>query len=122
MLLTPGGDPGRGLSIGVTPRWGAPAFGAETLWQEQTLGAAAGIGHPETGSLDARVGYRLGLLAPFAELGWARQDAQRQRLGLRVGEVGDAVDVEVTGERRGSTALPPDYRFTLIGRIEFRPW
>ncbi len=119
--LTPGGDAGRGLSVELTPRWGAPAFGADTLWRDQALGAA-GIGLPETGSLDARVGYRLGLLAPFAEMGWARQDAQRQRFGLRVGEVGDAVDVEVTGERHASTARPPDYRFTLFGRIEFRPW
>ena len=116
--LTPGGRPGRGLSVEVTPRWGAPQIGADTLWQEQALGAAAGIGRPEDGALDARVGYGLGLLAPFAELGWA-QDARRQRLGLRVGEFGGAVDVEVTGERHASFGRPPDHRFALIGRIGF---
>ncbi len=116
--LTPGGDPGRGLSVEVTPRWGAPQIGAETLWRDQALGAAAGGGRPETGALDARVGYGLGLLAPFAEMGWA-EDAQRQRLGLRVGQFGDAVDVEVTGERYALLGRPTDHRFSLIGRIGF---
>ena len=116
--LTPGGDPGRGLSVEVTPRWGAPQIGAETLWRDQALGAAAGGGRPETGALDARVGYGLGLLAPFAEMGWA-EDAQRQRLGLRVGQFGAAVDVEVTGERYALLGRPTDHRFTLIGRIGF---
>ena len=116
--LTPGGDPGRGLSVEVTPRWGAPQIGAETLWRDQALGAAAGGGRPETGALDARVGYGLGLLAPFAEMGWA-EDAQRQRLGLRVGQFGAAVDVEVTGERYALLGRPTDHRFSLIGRIGF---
>ena len=73
--LTPGGTDGRGLSLAVTPGWGAPVGGADALWREQALGRVGmGSFKDDGASMDAQVGYGFALraghvLAPFGEVG-----------------------------------------------------
>ena len=117
--LTPGGDD-RGLQLALAPRWGAAATGADALWQEQAFGPAqAGGGPPAAGALDARVGYGFGLLAPFAEAGWAERQSRRLRLGALVGGIGAPLDIEVTGERHETGDAPPALRFSVLGYVQF---
>ena len=117
--LTPGGDD-RGLQLALAPRWGAAATGADALWQEQAFGLAqAGGGPPAAGALDARVGYGFGLLAPFAEAGWAERQSRRLRLGALVGGIDAPLDIEVTGERHETGDAPPALRFSVLGYVQF---
>ena len=97
--LGPGAQ-GRGLSFALTPRWGAPAGGAEALWREEMPRLQAGA--QET-AVDARVGYGLawagrGLLTPFAETS-AGGAGSRLRLGTRFEAARADLDVEFAGER-----------------------
>ena len=120
--LTPAGA-GRGLQVEVSPRWGAPATGADALWQEQAFSRTLAGGAPAAaGGLDARLGYGFGRLAPFAEAGWtdeADRAARRLRLGLRLGQAGEDVEVEASAERNESGSQPPNYRFSIIGYVGF---
>ena len=64
----------RGLALSVTPRWGASASGADTLWQDQFYRYTDGSAPFDQG-IDARGSYGLGvaddrlLLVPFAAYG-----------------------------------------------------
>ena len=127
-LLTPGGADGRGLSLSVTPSWGAPADGAGSLWQDhasRSRRATARVGG--AGSVDARIGYgfvvRGGrVLAPFSEVG-AHGDVQRRlRMGLRLASnTGPSVplDLEVSGERAATGWAGADHRFEVTGVFHF---
>ncbi len=119
--LTPAGA-GRGLQVEVSPRWGAPAAGADALWQEQAFSRTLAGASAAAGGLDARLGYGFGRLAPFAEAGWtaeADRAARRLRLGLRLGQVGEEVEVEASAERNETGGQAPDYRFSIIGYVGF---
>ena len=81
--LSPRRD-GRGLSLALTPQWGAATGAAEALWRDEMPrlhGAAARAG----GTLDTNLGYGIalaarGVLTPFAT---ARLSGYGQ--GLRLG-------------------------------------
>ena len=97
--LGPGAQ-GRGFSFALTPRWGAPAGGAEALWRDEMprLSAAA-----REAAVDARVGYGFawdsrGLLTPFAETS-AGGGSRRVRLGTRFKASRADLDVEFAGEQ-----------------------
>ena len=103
---------GRGLTLALTPRWGAHgalagaasgpgsatgATGIGALWDTDIVRRAAIANTQAAGndtahvwSVDAELGYglwlphRLGLLTPFSELRLAGGQEQRQRLGLRL--------------------------------------
>ena len=114
----------RGLMMEVRPAWGAPAAGAETLWQEGALGTGlagspiAGAGAAgRAGSLAAWVSYGLGPVTPFTEAAWADAFSRTLRAGLRVGRYGDAVDFELAGGRSDRADGAPEYRFDLRGRL-----
>ena len=94
---------GRGLSLTLSPTWGAAGGGAERLW---SLGDARGLSanedvEPER-RLDAEVGYGFpvfddgGVATPYA--GWSRSDERRTlRLGQRL-RLGQATEWRVEGE------------------------
>ncbi len=95
------GAQGRGLSLMLSPHWGAGTGAAEALWGAElpTVGEASGGAM----ALDARIGYGLGvtpygLLTPFAETGVAGGDSRRLRLGTRF--EAERLHVEFAGERR----------------------
>ena len=115
--LTPSGD--RGLQLALAPRWGASAGGADALWQEQVFSRTPGGGPAASGAVDARVGYGFGLLAPFAETGWAEQESRRLRLGATIGRTGAPIDIEVAGERYETAGASSDLRFSVIGHVAF---
>ena len=117
----------RGLALSVTPRWGAAASGADTLWQDQfyryTDGAA-----PFDQGIDARGSYGLGvandrlLLAPFAAYGRIG-DGERVQLGTTLGALGarrgSPVELELSGERYTRRLRGTDHRFSLLGIVTF---
>ena len=123
------GAHGRGLSLLVSPRWGAETGGAQALWQEEMPGLSAGTGG-EAASLDARVGYGFalsprgpltprGLLTPFAETGLGGGDRQRLRLGTRFDASGMDLGVEFAGERVENGGAAPEHALTLDVRVRF---
>ena len=109
----------RGLMMEVRPTWGAPANGAQTLWQDsgggldELGGAAIGTG----GGMAARVSYGLGLLTPFTEVTWTDALSRMIRAGLRVGRYGQAIDLEMAGGRQARPDGGADYRLDLYGRL-----
>ena len=127
-LLTPGGTDGRGLSIALTPGWGAPAGGADTLWREQASGPGR-LPHvaDEGASMDAQVGYGLALragrvLTPFSAVGVRGADHRHLRMGLRLtgaARTPAPLQVELAGERIESSWRRPDHRLGLVGALTF---
>ena len=94
------GAQGRGLSFALTPRWGAPAGGAEALWRDEMPRLRVAT---DEAAVDARVGYGFawdarGLVTPFAETS-AGGAGSRLRLGTRFEASRADLDVEFAGDR-----------------------
>ncbi len=109
------GAQGRGLSLMLSPRWGAEAGGAEALWRDALPAASAA---DSAAALDARIGYGLGLtpwglLTPFAETGLAGDSGQRLRLGTRFDAHRADMAVELAGEHREGGASGPEQTIRL---------
>ncbi len=108
--LTPGWD-GQGLSVAVTPRWGARTGGAEALWRDE-MPAATGSAGADTASVEASIGYGFasprGVLTPFAE-GGLRHGESRVRVGTRFKAFPVPLAVEIFGERRGRAGSDPEH-------------
>ena len=115
-----------GLTLSLSPRWGAPATASDALWRDQLFhqqtpgGPVAGR---DEGALDTRVDYGLqlpsgGLLTPFWLYGRSPY-GQRLQAGLLLDRLGP-LGLEVSGERH---ALPQqgrdEYRMTVLGSITF---
>ena len=115
-----------GLTLSLSPRWGAPATASDALWRDQLFhqqtpgGPVAGR---YEGALDTRVDYGLqlpsgGLLTPFGLYGRSPY-GQRLQAGLLLDRLGP-LGLEVSGERH---ALPQqgrdEYRMTVLGSITF---
>ncbi len=120
--MAPGAH-GRGLSLSVTPRWGAGTGGAEALWRDQ-LPQSPGTPEGDAAALDAQIGYGLGLtphglLTPFAETGLAGADSRRLRLGARFDASHLDLGVEVAGERVESGAAEPKHALRFDLRLRF---
>ena len=124
-----GGHYEPGLTASVRPHWGAPGYGAESLWQDHVQSYAAGPNRPD-GGVDARLGYgwRLPgnrLLTPL--VGYGRTgEARRMQLGARLGVLGRfsgdltaPVEVELLGERYGRPDGGADHRVGLYGIVNF---
>ncbi len=116
--MGPGAD-GRGLSLMLTPRWGTPAGGAVAMWRDDMPRPSG----PGAETLEARVGYGVGLarpsgvLTPFAET--ALGDDRRLRLGTRFAASRADLDVELAGERRESGAGEPVHGVGLDLKYRF---
>ncbi len=118
----PGAD-GRGLSLALSPRWGAGTGSAQALWGDE-LPNPAGASGGAASSLDARVGYGFGvgpygLLTPFAETGLSGGGTRRLRLGTRFEAAHMALGVELAGERRDGGAGGPEHGLRLDARLRF---
>ena len=84
------GEGGRGLSLTLTPAWGADTGGAERLWSARDARAlAANDAFEPAGRLDAEAGYGLGafggrgLMTPFAGLSLSDAGSRTWRSGVR---------------------------------------
>ena len=128
VTLSPGEGARRpGLTLSLSPRWGAPATASDALWREQLFhrqaAVAPGAGRDE-GALDTRIDYGLelpsgGLLTPFGLYGRS-QYGQRMQVGLLLDRLGP-LGLEVSGERYGPVhaSFDNDYRMTVLGRVTF---
>ena len=115
-----------GLTLSLTPRWGAPATASDALWQDQLVHQRA-AGTPgarrDERALDTRVDYGLplpagGLLTPFGIYGQSPY-GRRLQVGLLLSRLGP-LGLEVSGER--SALLHPgrdEYRMSVLGSITF---
>ena len=116
------GAQGRGLSLMLSPRWGADAGGAEALWRDALPAADSAAG--TNAALDARIGYGLGLmsyglLTPFAETGLSGDSGQRLRLGTRFDAHSADMAVELAGEHREGGASGPEQTIRLDLRLRY---
>ena len=124
-----GGHYEPGLTASVRPHWGAPGYGAESLWQDHVRSYTAGLNRYD-GGVDARLGYGWQLpgnrlLTPL--VGYGRiGEAQRMQLGARLGVLGrfsgdlaTPVEVELLGERYGRPDGGADHRVGLYGIVNF---
>ena len=113
------GAHGRGLSLALSPRWGSVP--AAALWRDE-LPQAAGLEY-EAASVDARIGYGLGLaphglLTPFAETALAG-DGRRLHLGTRFEAWPADVRVELAGARTEHDAGGTEHTLRLDLRLRF---
>ncbi len=105
------GSGGRGLSLALSPRWGASESGLARLWDEGTTGDASSGADAGTARLEAELGYGFGvwegsgLATPHAGLGYGNDGARRYRLGTRFA-FGPAVAVGLEAERKEGAAAP----------------
>ena len=113
LRIVPGPD-GQGLSLAVTPTWGAVASGVDGLWSRQTTAGLAPQGRTQAqaGQLNAEVGYGLwvpslgGLVRSFTGVTFTGQGGSRSRVGLvfdRPGTWGAGLRVELVGESSTTT-------------------
>ena len=86
----PAGAAGRGLSLSLSPAWGADSGNAERLWGlGDARGLAANDGFEPAGRLDAEAGWGLGafggrgLATPFAGLALSEAGERTWRTGVR---------------------------------------
>ena len=107
------GTPGRGLTLAVTPSWGAAATGgAGRLWSVRDARGLAGRGFDAAMRLRAEVGYGLaafrgkGAVTPFAGLSMAGSMGRDWRLGAQWTR-GAALGMSLQATRRESPAAPP---------------
>ena len=115
-----------GLTLSLSPRWGAPATASDALWQDQLFhqrtAGAPGAGRDER-ALDTRVDYGLplpagGLVTPFGIYGQS-QYGRRLQVGLLLSRLGP-VGLEVSGERNALRHSGRDeYRISALGSITF---
>ena len=84
------GPSGRGLSLTLTPAWGATSGGAERLWSlRDARGLAANEAFDPAGRLDAEAGYGLGafggsgVMTPYAGLALSGAGERAWRTGVR---------------------------------------
>ena len=116
---------GRGLSLTLTPAWGADSGGAEGLWSARDARAlAANDAFEPAGRLDAEVGYGLGafggrgLMRPFAGLSLSDAGTRIWRSGVRWRLEPD-LSFGVEGARRGAAnddAAEHEIGFRLTAR------
>ncbi len=123
-----GGHYEPGLTASVRPHWGAPGYGAESLWQDHVQSYTAGSDRSD-GGVDARVGYGVRLpggrlLTPLVGYGQVR-DSRRVQVGARIGVLGrfngdlsTPVEVEFLGERYARPG-GADHRVGLYGIVNF---
>ncbi|MYF06681.1 MAG: autotransporter outer membrane beta-barrel domain-containing protein [Rhodospirillaceae bacterium] len=123
---------GRGLSLSLSPRWGAPADagGAGALWREELPRPGADV--REAGAFDLRVGYGFALFGdrftgtPNAGLGLSDGGARDYRIGWRLtsaveGDPGFQVDLDATRREAGQQRGPrsPEHAVTLRSTIRW---
>ena len=108
--LSPGSG-GRGLSLTLSPRWGASESGLARLWDEGMTGRASSDADTDAARLEAEVGYgygfweRSGVMTPHAGFDYEESGARRWRLGTRF-TFGPDLAVGLQAERKEGPATP----------------
>ncbi len=121
---------GRGISLTLSPRWGAPADGAGALWREELPKGGTSGAAREAGALDLRVGYGFGLFGdrftgtPNAGLGLSDGGARDYRIGWRLtpavrGAPDFQVDLGVTRREPAGGPASPEHAVTLHSTIHW---
>ncbi|MXW21177.1 MAG: hypothetical protein F4Z95_10270 [Gammaproteobacteria bacterium] len=124
------GPQGEGLFFALAPSWGAPATGAEGMWETTRVAESFLAGEPEQGvNLDTRVGYGLnlpngrGLLTLFGEMGRPTGAPLRLRLGTQLARMEleqSPLNLEVFAERMGAApGAEPAYGIVINARGGF---
>ena len=113
------GTNGRGLFFALSPRWGAHAGGAQTLWSEATPSASV-----DQSSVDAQLGYAFaapvpGVLTPFVETRLAGDAHRSLRLGTRFEAAHGNLRMELVGERSENGAARPEHALRFNLRLSF---
>ena len=114
------GREGAGLSLTVSPAFGADSSGAARLWSLPDARGLAATGASEpAGRLDAELGYGLGarpglgVVTPYAGLGLAGAGARAWRLGVRLRVAEDfTADLGAT-RREAASDDAPEHGVTL---------
>ena len=120
------GTSGRGLSLTLTPAWGAASDGADRLWSlRDARQFAANAAFDPTAHLDAQTGYGFGafggrgLMTPYAGLALSETGARAWRTGVRW-TLGPGVAFGVEGTR-GEPANddPPEHGFAFRAMLRW---
>ena len=112
-----------GLTVSLSPRWGASATASEALWQEHVYRARATGTAGDGRAVDARAAYGLRLpagqlLTPFWVYGQS-EFHRRLAVGVEWSSL-EALGVELAGERTSRPDLGgDDYRVSVLGSIGF---
>ena len=131
------GEPGKGLSLSLSPTWGAASSGLDQLWNSASMpgyGVSApgyGIGSPgyaanswlnPGGRLSAELGYGVdafhgrGMGTYYSGLERAGGGFQSWRLGKRW-ELGTQLQMSVEGERNEFGLMDPDHAISVQGLL-----
>lgn len=124
------GPQGEGLFFALAPSWGAPATGAEGMWETTRVAESFLAGEAEQGmNIDTRVGYGLnlpngrGLLTLFGEMGRPPGAPPRLRLGTQLARMElekSPMNLEIFAERMGAApGAEPAYGIVLNARGGF---
>ena len=124
------GPQGEGLFFALAPSWGAPATGAEGMWETTRVAESFLAGEPQQGvNLDTRVGYGLnlpngrGLLTLFGEMGRPTGAPPQLRLGTQLARMElerSPMNLEIFAERMGAApGAEPAYGIVINARGGF---
>lgn len=124
--LAPGAG-GEGLSLALSPRFGANPAAGDTLWRDDPFALARTDRRDRAFALGAAAGYGLpvaslrGVATPFGEVDLRGGGDRRLRSGVRFARPGvpGALNVELAGERFAGAGGPPEHRVVLTGRARF---
>ena len=122
LRVAPGAD-GLGLSLALSPSWGAADSGLARLWSADAARADAGGGSARpSGRLDAEAGYGVralgGVATPLAGFALTGDRSREWRVGGRFA-LAEALDLALATSLRESRAGPPDRRIALDLRLRW---
>ncbi len=126
LRLVPGAA-GRGLSMSLTPSWGAAPGGSERLWaMPEASRLAANDNAAPSGRLDAEVGYGMAVLGGrftgTPNLGFGVSDTAREyRMGWRLASVASGFELSLDATRRETAdgGGPPEHGVMLGGTVRW---
>ncbi len=121
------GAAGRGLSMSLTPSWGAAPGGSERLWRmPEASRLAANDNAAPSGRLDAEVGYGMAVLGGrftgTPNLGFGVSDTAREyRMGWRLASVASGFELSLDATRRETPEGdgPPEHGVMLGGTVRW---
>ncbi len=121
------GAAGRGLSMSLTPSWGAAPGGSERLWaMPEASRLAANDNAAPSGRLDAEVGYGMAVLGGrftgTPNLGFGVSDTAREyRMGWRLASVASGFELSLDATRRETPdgGGPPEHGVMLGGTVRW---
>ncbi len=117
-----------GLSLSLSPRWGAAASGTDALWQEQIHRRSAAAAAGDERALDARIDYGVRmpggrLLTPFGAYGQSQFD-RRLRFGAQLGTLEDSgnepLRIELSVQRQMRPGNLTFHQFDILGVVNLR--